>query len=129
VTAARAVFLLLAAGCASTPHDPPAWISSPPLEPGYVHGTGSYVGALYPEDNLGYAMDNARAMLSRSLRSRVVNTTLVRDTDTSSKYSSETLVSTDYVLERSERVATWVDQHGQTGRRGTVWVLMRIPVQ
>lgn len=120
--------LLVATGCASTTaYDPPAWINNPPLEPGYLHGVGAYVGALHSEDNQGYAMEQARAMLSRSLKSRVVNSTTVRDTESSSRMVSETLVSSDYVLEHSELVATWVDYGGRTGRRGTVWVLMRIP--
>lgn len=119
--------LLAAVGCATPGNEPPTWINNPPLEPEYLHGVGSYVGALHSEDNQGYAMENARAMLSRSLKSRVVNSTSVRDTDASSRMTSDTLVSTDYVLQNSELVATWVDQAGTLGRRGTVWVLMRIP--
>lgn len=115
------------AACASTEFDPPAWISNPPLDTDYLYGIGSYVGALHPEDNQGYAMEQARAMLSRSLQARVVNLTNVRDNEASSSITSETLVSTDYVLRNSELLSSWVDYAGNTGRRGTVWVLMRIP--
>jgi hypothetical protein len=118
---------LAAAGCRSTPPEPPAWVNAPPTEPEYLYGIGSYVGALHAEDNHGYAMEQARAMLSRNLQSRVVNTIDLRETEATSRLRSESLVSSDFVVQNSELVATWVDAHGQTGRRGTVWVLMRIP--
>lgn len=126
-TLARVAAVVLAAACATTQVDPPDWIYNPPMEDGYLHGIGSYVGALHSEDNQGYAMEQARAMLSRSLHSRVVNLTNVRETEATSEIHSETLVSSEYVLKNSELVATWIDYSGQTGRRGTVWVLMRIP--
>lgn len=135
--APRAVRLVMggllwaSASCAATGIDPPLWVNNPPIEKDYLHGIGSYVGALHAEDNHGYAMDQARAMLSRSLQARVVNVTDMRDTETTTSsdtsYTSHTLVSTDHVLRNSELVATWVDYAGRTGRRGTVWVLMRIP--
>ncbi|MEZ5963216.1 MAG: hypothetical protein R3F56_05140 [Planctomycetota bacterium] len=126
-TLALAAAAALVAACAGTQADPPDWIYNPPMEDGYLHGIGSYVGALHSEDNQGYAMEQARAMLSRSLRSRVVNLTNVRDSEASSDIHSETLVSSEYVLQNSELVNTWIDYGGQTGRPGTVWVLMRIP--
>lgn len=113
-------------GCASTAYDPPAWIRTLPTEPEYLYGIGSYVGALHPEDNQGYAIEQARGMLSRNLASRVVNSVTVRETNSESTGTSETLVSSDFVLKNSELVSTWVDYGGYTGRRGTVWVLMRI---
>lgn len=96
------------------------------MDDAFIYGIGSYVGALHREDNQGYAMENARAMLSRNLRSRVINATNVRETEATSEISSETLVSTDHVLQNSELVSTWVDYQGRMGKRGTVWVLMRI---
>jgi hypothetical protein len=113
-------------GCASTTYDPPAWINDPPIEDGFIYGIGSYVGALHPEDNQGYAVEQARGMLSRNLSSRVVNSVVVRETNAESSLSSDTLVSSEYVLKNSELVSSWVDYGGTTGRRGTVWVLMRI---
>ncbi len=118
---------LVASGCQTTVYEPPAWINNPPIDAGFFYGIGSYVGALHPEDNQGYAMEQARGMLSRNMQSRVINNTNMRDTEASSTIRSETLVSTDYVLQNSELVSTWVDYQGRTGRRGTVWVLLRIP--
>ncbi|HLU37766.1 MAG TPA: hypothetical protein VK081_00170, partial [Planctomycetota bacterium] len=66
-------------------------------------------------------------MLARNLQSRVVNLTNVRETEATSAITSETLVSSDYVLQNAELVATWIDREGHTGRPGTVWVMMRIP--
>lgn len=113
-------------GCASTAYDPPEWVSNPPLEDNYLYGIGSYVGALHREDNQVYAVDQARAMLSRNLSSRVVSDSTVRETNADSSFRAETTVNSDYVVQNSELVSTWVDYHGQTGRPGTVWVLMRI---
>lgn len=117
---------MLTLACQTSVYDPPAWVNSPPMDEGYLYGIGSYGGALHSEDNQGYAMEQARGMLSRNLRSRVVNETNVRETEATSEIRSETLVSTDYVLQNSELVSTWVDYRGYMSKPGTVWVLMRI---
>jgi hypothetical protein len=117
---------LVAACCQSPVSEPPNWIYNPPLEAAYLYGIGSYVGALHPEDNQGYAMKVARTNLSHSLQSRVKNTTNMEETERASRIHSHTEESTDHVLQNSELVATWVDVQGTAGKRGTVWVLMRI---
>lgn len=119
--------LLLLPACASADEAaPPAWIDAPPQVPGYIHAIGNYVGALYAEDNLRYALDKARGTLSKNLRSRVKSDTMVRETETRSQLDSEVQVTSDYVLENAEHVDTWVDDAGVRGRAGTVWVLMRV---
>lgn len=114
------------AACAASIYDPPEWISKPPADAGYLYGIGSYVGSLHAEDNLAHATDQARGMLSRNISSRVQNETVLRDDERTSRMKSETTVSADFVLENSELVQSWVDYVGNTGRPGTVWVLMRI---
>jgi hypothetical protein len=119
---------LAAAGCASVDRlAPPPWLDAPPPgDNGWIYGVGNYVGALYPEDNLKYALDNARATLSKNLRSRVVSDTKVRETESSSSVRSDVNVTSDFVLEDAEHVDTWIDVDGVRGKRGTVWVLMRV---
>lgn len=117
----------LLAGCASVDHaPPPVWLDSPPTETGWIYGVGNYVGALYPEDNLKHALDQARGSLGKSLRARVVSDTHVRETESTSTIRSDVNVSADHLLENAEHVDTWVDVDGVRGRRGTVWVLMRV---
>lgn len=125
---AAAALVALAASCASVDRaTPPGWLDSPPIEERFLYGVGTYVGALYPEDNLKYAMEVARGNLSHSMEARVISDTSVRETESSSRLRSETNVSSDYVLRNSEHVDTWVDVQGVRGKRGTVWVLLRVP--
>jgi hypothetical protein len=120
--------LLLLWACGSVDENaPPAWIDSPPQERAFIYAVGSYVGALYVEDNLSYALDRARGSLSKAIRSHVIADTMVRETETSSRMQSDVKVSTDHHLEKAEHVETWTDRSGERGRPGTVWVLIRVP--
>lgn len=121
---------LLAAGCATVDRfAPPVWLDAPPSEAGYLYGVGNYVGSLYPEDNLKHALDNARTILSRNAESRIVGETNVRETESSSRIVSDVQVSSDNLLQNAEHVDTWIDVEGRRGKRGTVWVLMRVQRQ
>lgn len=112
--------------CVASVYDPPEWVSTPPVDADYLYAIGSYIGSLHPEDDLAHAIDAARGMLSKNISSRVTNETTVRENEHTSRMKSETTVNADFVLKNSELLQSWTDYQGNTGRRGTVWVLMRI---
>ena len=121
-----ALALLAPVACVASVYDPPEWISTPPVDADYLYAIGSYIGSLHPEDNLAHSIDEARGMLSKNISSRVRNETVVRENEHSSRMKSETTVNADFVLKNSELLQSWTDYQGNTGRPGTVWVLMRI---
>jgi len=127
---AAGALLLCLPGCASTPAaEAPSWIDRPPYDGEYLYGRGAYYGALNPEDNFVHAMSNAREEIAKNLQSRVQGETVIRQTQASTRWKSSVLVDADEIIEMAELVDNWVDKWGLYGRKGTVWVLMRIPRQ
>ena len=126
---AAVALVLCSPGCASFGGGAPApdWIDDPPVHDTFLYAVESYVGALHPEDNQMRAMDRARESLARGLRARVRGTNYLEQDDFSSVSETTVLVDSDTVLELSELVDQWVDRSGRVSKRGTVWVLMRVP--
>ena len=103
----------------------PTWIDAPPSGAGYLYATGSFVGSLYPEDNRRNAIEDAVTNLSRQIEARVRESTVVRSDSHSSNVQRRAEVSTDLEVENWELVASWRDDDGVRGVRGTEWVLIR----
>jgi hypothetical protein len=125
---AAAALVLCLPGCASTSAESaPGWIDQPPLDDEYLYAIGAYHGALYPENNYVHAMTRAREEIAKNMQSRVQGSSVLKQSMTQTRWKSEVLVDADEVLEMAEVVDNWVDTRGAHSRRGTVWVLMRMP--
>jgi len=129
------------AGCRSAPPVdptlvPPAWVSTPPTEPGYLYATGSWPRTLDMQDAKDRAVEQARAELARSISVKVQ--TVIRDwqSNTTSAFGASGLsreyteaVSkslSDTVLNGSEVREIWTDPEGRAGPAGTVYALVRM---
>lgn len=123
-------FVLFSAGCGllgprREVSPPPTWIASPPVTDGYIYAIGQFVGALYPEDNLKYALEDARAKLADRLRAYVESASEVRIRGQDERFRSDTRIETRGELKNIEHVASWTDVDGTCGPKGQEWVLVR----
>src|SRR5690606_21424165 len=106
----------------------PSWINAPPVENGYLYAIGHFHGALFPEDNLKYALEDARAKLADRLRAYIESASEVRIRGESERFSSDTRIETRGEVKNIEHIATWRDVDGVFGPKGQEWVLVRAPM-
>jgi hypothetical protein len=106
----------------------PVWIHKLPLEENYIYESGSYFGSLNPNDNEKNAVKTAMTRLAHAVESRVHSRVRVRASqgDTLAQHHAD--VTSEVVLRNAQHLESWTDVEGRVGQRGTVWVLVRVPV-
>lgn len=101
----------------------PGWVSSPPVESGWVHAVGHSTGALYPDDNLRYALDDGRAHLAKALEIDIEQTVVLQVRNEDANFESETVIEGTGRITNIHHLATY-EQKSDDGRV-EVWVLLK----
>ena len=113
----------------------PRWVMTTPQKEGELCAVGSTEPAFYKEDAKGYAADNARKELARSLKLEIRNIIVDISTDRGSNVDEGTFMevsswATSTVLKESVIVNYWHDEEGiaSHGRKGIAYALACMPL-
>lgn len=121
-----ALMLCSSIGCGLLP--PPGWVEDPPSQDGWIYAVGS-AGLTYdknPSTSEDLAFQRALDQLARQLRVQVTSMVTLKDTQSSSRFESDSMQFTEEELEWVQIRDKWVDRYGKLGRQGRVFVLVRM---
>lgn len=112
---------------------PPAWVSGEQRIKGKICAVGISGPTYFKDEAKGYALDDARAELARTLSVDIETIMVEITSDKGSRIDEATVTemsswASDVVLERSEALGYWYDSDGVvTGRKNITFAYVCMP--